>query len=98
MLYALTTDSAKSSALIGLAVVVVLAIIAALVIKAIVTKVLSLAVAAIMAFGLFSQRTAIQDCANKVKKEALTFGVAAKAECTFFGIKVKVPLDKVKKP
>jgi hypothetical protein len=98
MLFALTTDSAKSTALIGLVVVVVLAVVAALVIKAIVTKVLSLVVAAIMSFGLYSQRSSIQDCANKVKKEALTFGTAAKAECTFLGVKVKVPVDKIKKP
>jgi 5-bromo-4-chloroindolyl phosphate hydrolysis protein len=94
MMFALTTDSAKSTALIGLVVVIVLGILAALVIKAVITKVISLIVAAALSFGLFSQRASIQDCAKKVKENVLVVDKSAKTECKFFGFTVEVPTDK----
>jgi proteasome assembly chaperone (PAC2) family protein len=98
MLFALTTESAKSTALIGLLAVVVIGVVGALVVKAVVTKLITVAVAAVFAFGFASQRSSIQDCAKKVKDNALVVGASAKTECTFFGIKVNVPTDKINKP
>ena len=90
-MFALTTDSAKTTAIIGVVAMLVIALVAVFLIKAIVTKVISLAVAAVMAFGFYSQRVSIQDCAKKVKDSAASIGASAKTECSFFGIKVKVP-------
>jgi hypothetical protein len=95
---ALTTDSAKSTAIIGIVVMLVVALAAVFIIKAIITKIISLAVAALLAFGFYSQRVSIQDCAKKAKDNAATIGESAKTECSFFGVKVKLPTDKLPKP
>jgi c-di-AMP phosphodiesterase-like protein len=92
-MYALTTDSAKSTALIGLVAVIVIGVIAAMVIKAVVTKILSLVVAAALSFGFLSQRSSIQDCAKELKKNVNVVGKSAKTKCTFFGFTVELPTD-----
>jgi uncharacterized membrane protein len=93
-LFALTTDSAKSMALMVVLVFVGIAIVSALVIKAIVMKLLSLLVCAFISFGAFSQRSSITKCADSVKANAMSTG-SQSTKCTFFGIKVNVPTDKI---
>lgn len=93
LLFALTTDSAKSAALVVVLVLVGIAVVSALVIKAIVTKILSLAICGLLSLGMFSQRASITNCADKVKSGALS--THNKTECSFFGIKVSVPTDRV---
>lgn len=94
MLFALSTDSAKTFAIVGVVAALVIAVVAALVIKAIVTKMISLAVAALFAFLFYSQRSSIEDCAKRVKDNSLVVQATEATECKFFGITVTVPTDK----
>ena len=87
---ALTTDSIKSAALTSVLVLVVVFVVAALVIKAVVTKVITMAVCALLILGLMSQRASITSCVERLKKDPVT------TECSFFGFKVKVPLDQLR--
>lgn len=93
-IFGITTDGAKSGALFAILALVAVAVISALVVKAVVTKVLTMLISALLAFGVYSQRSSITSCADKVKKEALSFG-ARKTECSFFGVKVNVPTDQL---
>jgi hypothetical protein len=97
-LLALTTDSVKSVAIVGVLVLVAFAIISAMVVKAIVTKLLSLLICGALSLGMFSQRSSITTCADQVKAGAFSANGNRKTECTFFGIKVKVPTDKIPQP
>jgi small basic protein len=96
-MFALTTDSIKSLGLGAVVVVVVLGVLAALLVQKVIAKVISLVVMAALALLLFNQRAAITDCANKVKAEGtgVVTGRVSDPTCTFFGFKVKVPLDKI---
>lgn len=90
---ALTLDAAKN---IAVAVVVVLmagSLLAAWVMKTIVQKVATALVLAVLAFSVYSQRTALQDCADKVKGNFAREGTSVTVtdtECSFFGTTVTV--------
>ena len=93
---AITTDSMRTTALVAILIVVVLAVVSFLVIKTIVAKVMTLVIGIVLTWGLASQRSAISDCVDRVKADSLSVGAAAKTECSFFGIKVTVPSDKLR--
>ena len=94
-LLALTTDSVKSAAIVAVLVFVGFAIVSALIVKAIVTKIVSLLVMAALSLGMFSQRSAVDKCADQVKQGAFSANGNRKTECTFLGFKVRVPTDKL---
>lgn len=96
MVLALTTDSIRSSALVIAIVLIALGLLAAVVVQKIVVRVVSLVVMAGLGLLVFNQRASIETCANKVKDQALSAAGITKTQCTFFGIKVDVPLDKLK--
>lgn len=90
-LLALTTDSVKSAAVVAVLVFVGFAIVSALIVKAIITKIVSLLVMAALSLGMFSQRAAVDKCADQVKAGAFSKDGNRKTECSFLGFKVRVP-------
>lgn len=86
---ALTLESAKTIAIVVVVVFVVLSVISAVVIKTVVTKLIVALLLAGLALGVWTQRTSLQDCADRarVKAEALD---ASALTCTFFGSEIEV--------
>ena len=86
MLSALTLDSAKNIALIVVGVLIVAAIISAKVVAGVTKKAILLLVFAALALGVFTQRQALQRCADRIAPGQET-------TCTIFGtdIHIKVP-------
>jgi hypothetical protein len=75
---------------LGLVLVIgllIVAVVGALLARAIVTKVITAAIVIVLMLIVWSQRSALQDCAARVKDE-VTGGEAA--QCTFLGLKVDV--------
>jgi hypothetical protein len=88
---ALTVESAKSLAIYIAIGFLVVAIVAAWVIKNVVGKIVSVVLLAGLALGVWTQRTNLQDCAKKADKNITTTGTPRKFSCTFFGSHVDVP-------
>ena len=88
----MTVDAAKN---IGIAValgLVVVMVLMAWLIKNVTAKLISVLIVAGLAFGVWTQRTSLEDCAGKVKARA-ALGNTSDVTCTFLGsdIKVSVP-------
>jgi hypothetical protein len=88
---AMTYETAKN---IGIAVVVglvVLMVISAIVIKNITTKLITALILAALAFGVWTQRSSLQDCAGKVRDRGTAVG--NDVTCSFLGsdINISVP-------
>jgi hypothetical protein len=88
---AVDTNQVKTYAIMAAIAFVVVAIVAAMVVKAVVTKLLTMAVCALLSLGMISQRATVTKCIDDWKKDH------KKTECTFFGFKVKIPLDQLQK-
>ncbi len=88
---AVTTDNVKSYAIVAILAFIGVAIVAAIVVKAIVTKLLTMAICALLSLGMISQRSTVSKCVEDWKKDH------KKTECSFFGVKVKIPLDQLQK-
>jgi hypothetical protein len=86
---ALTVPIASGAALVAIAVVVGLGVLAAMVVRAIVGKLLTIAVLALIAIAVWSQRASLQHCADLVREAA---GDPSAATCSFFGHDVEVPV------
>lgn len=90
---ALTLDSAKNIA-IGLAAVFAIGSIgAAWIMKTIVQKVAMALVLAVLAFAVWSQRTSLQDCADKVQDAYERNGTTVSlsdTDCSFFGATITI--------
>lgn len=85
---ALSLESAKTLAIVVAAAFVVFAVVSAWMIKNITTKIIAVVVLAGLALGVWTQRTSLQDCADKAKERGTQEGVIT---CTFFGTEVEVP-------
>lgn len=83
---AVDVTTAKQLALVVVAVLGVGAVVCALVIRSIVTKLLTVAVLAVLAIAVWSQRSNLQSCADRVRAAD-----GADISCTFFGVDVDVP-------
>ena len=82
---AVTLESAKS---IGITVVlglVALMVVIALVVKNVTMKLISFLILGGLAFGVWTQRSSLQDCADKVRSPG-----ALDVTCTFLGSDVKI--------
>jgi hypothetical protein len=88
---AVTTDNVKNYAIVAILAFIGIAIVAAMVVKAIVTKLLTMAICALLSLGMISQRSTVSKCVEDWKKDH------KKTECSFFGVKVKIPLDQLQK-
>jgi hypothetical protein len=87
---AMTLESAKN---IGIAVavgLVALMLVMAVVIKNVTTKIISILLIGGLAFGVWTQRSSLQDCADKVKARGVV-GDTSDVTCSFLGSEVNVP-------
>jgi uncharacterized membrane protein YqjE len=87
---AMTLESAKN---IGIAVavgLVALMVLLAIVVKNVTAKIISLVLVGGLAFGVWTQRTSLQDCADKVQERGLA-GDTSDVTCTFLGSDISVP-------
>ena len=94
----MTLDSAKTYGVIAVVVLVIAAIAGAWLMNTLLQKLLTFAALGLLAFAVWTQRGALQDCADKVSQ---SFDVAETAnravtgqvdnECSFFGVTVTVP-------
>ena len=83
---------------IGLVVVFLVGSVAATwIMKTIIQKVAVAAVMVLLAFAVFTQRTSLQDCADKVRDvyelrdEAVDPDVSLDTDCSFFGTTISIP-------
>jgi hypothetical protein len=89
-MFALSVDSAKNIAIGAAGVFVVFSLLSAWVIKNVVAKVITTVLMIGLAFGAWTQRTSLQECATKAQAAVQTGGAAAvdKVTCKFFGNEV----------
>jgi hypothetical protein len=87
---ALTVDSAKNLAIAVAVALVALMIVLAWVIKSVTTKIISVVIVGGLAFGVWTQRTSLQDCAKKVRDRGVV-GATTEVTCSFMGSDIKVP-------
>lgn len=91
----LNTDLVKNLSLGVVGVSAVLALIVLRVVSSIVSKAILLIFLVALGIGAYSQRASINDCARRI--EALyaqgSPPAGTKAECTFLGKKIKVPVS-----
>lgn len=86
---AMTLETAKN---IGIAVavgLVALMLVMAVVVKNIMAKLLVIVVIGGMAFGVWTQRTSLQDCANKVRSRDAVNDTST-VTCSFLGSDIKI--------
>jgi hypothetical protein len=86
---AMTVESAKN---IGIAVavgLVALMLVMAFVIKNVTTKLITVLLIGGLAFGVWTQRSSLQDCADRVKARGVAVG-SSDVTCSFLGSDVKV--------
>jgi cellobiose-specific phosphotransferase system component IIC len=90
---ALALDAAKNIAFAVAGIFVVGAVASAWIMKTIVQKVVTALVLVILAFAVYSQRTSLQECADKVQGNVGRAGTSVSVldtECSFFGITVTI--------
>ena len=85
----MTVESAKNIAIGVAGVLVIIMLLMAWLVKNVTTKLLSVLIFAGLAFGVWTQRTSLQDCATKVKARA-ALGDTSDVTCTFLGSDIKV--------
>ncbi|MFM2070977.1 MAG: hypothetical protein RLZZ623_1240 [Actinomycetota bacterium] len=89
-MFAIGIDGAKNLAIAITIGFVVLAIVAAMVIKSVTTKIVSVVIMAGFALGVWTQRSELQTCAKLVEAKAAVQDTSS-TTCTFFGFQVDVP-------
>ena len=92
-MFGLTLDAAKDIAVAVVIVFLVGSIAAIWIMKSIIQKVATAAVLLLLAFAVYSQRTSLQDCADKVQGNFARDGTSVTVidtECSFFGTTVTV--------
>ena len=90
---ALSLDAAKSIAVVVAIIFVGGAVASFWVMKTIIQKLAVMGVLALLAFAVWSQRTSLQDCADKVRDNFELVGTdvaLADSDCSFFGFDVTV--------
>ena len=90
---ALTLDAAKSLSITVVIVFLVGSLAAAWIMKTIMQKVVVIVVLLLLAFSVYSLRTSLQDCADKVQGNFTRDGTSVTVtdtECSFFGAKVTI--------
>lgn len=87
---ALTLDSAQNIALLVIVGLIVLAVAAAWLMKALVAKLIIVTVLGLLAFAVWSNRSTLQDCADNVVA-SVAAGTSGDTECDFFGFTVTIP-------
>lgn len=84
---AMTVDTATNIAIAVAVGLVVLMLVMAVVIKNVTTKLITVLIIGGFALVVWTQRSSLQDCADKVKAP----GATSDDECKFLGLNVRVP-------
>lgn len=87
---AMTVESAKN---IGIAVAVALVFVMVLMawlVKNVTAKIISVVIVGGLAFGIWTQRSSLEDCAAKVKARG-ALGDTTDVTCSFLGSDINVP-------
>lgn len=87
---ALTLDQAKTLAVVVAVALVVLALVSAWIMKTIAQKLALAAILALLAIVVWTQRSSLDECADKVRAEALTDAARIDTTCSFFGRDVTI--------
>ncbi len=92
---ALTTDQLLKVAAGLLIADLVIGVVLAIIIKSVVGKLIVVGLMVVSGIALWSQRSNLKDCIDKVQGQAKTGQVlaASRPTCTFFGRDVELPLD-----
>ena len=86
---ALTLESAKNIGIAVLVALVALMLVMAFVIKNVTAKLLSVVVIGGLAFGVWTQRSSLQNCADKLRARVAA-GDASDVTCSFIGSDINV--------
>ncbi len=89
----LTLDQATTIAAVVVGALLVLAVVSAWVMKGVVQKIALVVILGLLAVLVWSQRSSLQECADRVR----TAGVGASGidtTCTFFGRDIDITLDR----
>lgn len=89
---ALSLDTAKNVAVVVAVIFVALSIVSAIVVKKIVTKLILVVLMAGLALGAYTQRTSLEDCADRVQAQLDQGANVESTTCTFFGTDVDIPV------
>jgi predicted membrane-bound spermidine synthase len=87
--WAITLDGARDGAIVAAVAGVVAAVMAVWLLKQVVSKLVTVAVVGVLVALVWSQRTSLDVCADRVAA-TLTDGVTDDGSCTFFGQDVVV--------
>ena len=90
---AITLEQATTIAVVATTALVVGAILSFWVMKSLAQKLVVAVLLAVLAFAVWSQRTALQDCADKVEANYERVGTAVTVfdtECSFFGTTITI--------
>jgi hypothetical protein len=89
----MTLEQAQTIALVATTALVVGAIASFWVMKSLVQKLLVAGLLGLLAFAVWTQREAVQDCADKVQDSFTRTGTAVAVvdtECSFFGVSITI--------
>jgi hypothetical protein len=90
---AITPEQATTSAIVVTTALAVAAVLSFWVMRSIAQKLLVAVLLGLLAFAVWSQRTSLQDCVDKVEANYERVGVAvevADTECSFFGLTITI--------
>lgn len=88
----LTLDEATTYAAVAVAVLLGLAVLAAWLMKELTQKVVLVVILGLLAVLVWSQRSSLQECADRVRDEVARGGAAVDPTCRFFGRDVEIKL------
>jgi hypothetical protein len=86
---ALTVESAKNIGIAVLVALVALILVMAFVIKNVTAKLLSVVIIGGLAFGVWTQRSSLQNCADKLRARVAA-GDASDVTCSFIGSDINI--------
>lgn len=86
---AMTVESAKNIGIAVAVALVALMLVMAWAIKNVTAKIITVIIVGGLAFGIWTQRSSLEDCASKVKARGL-LGDTSDVTCSFLGSDIKV--------
>jgi len=86
---ALTLETAKNTGIAVAVGLIALMLVMAVVVKNVTVKLISILIVGGFAFGVWTQRSSLQDCADKVRARG-ALGDSTNVSCSFLGSDVKV--------
>ena len=86
---ALTVESAKDLGIVVAAILIGLMVAMAWLVKNVTAKIISIVLIGGLAFGVWTQRSSLQDCAKR-GRERVAVGNTTDVSCSFLGTDIKV--------